>query len=110
MFGARLNEGIGVRDVAQAARGALRRSDRERTAANLLLHALVALSDDYTTGVPLCRDALQKLSGNKILPKERLRWLWLGCVIALELWDDESAYLLSHHTSGSPGKQARSAS
>ncbi len=98
MFGARLNEGIGVRDVAQAARSALRRSDHERTAAELLLNALVALTDDYATGAPLCRDALQKLSGHKILPKERLRWLWLGCVIALELWDDESAYLLSHHS------------
>jgi hypothetical protein len=24
--------------------------------------------------------------------------LWQGCVVALELWDDETAYLLSHHS------------
>jgi DNA-binding CsgD family transcriptional regulator len=58
----------------------------------------VALSDDYDAAVPLCREALQKLSGESISPKERLRWLWQGCVIALELWDDESAYSLSHHS------------
>ncbi len=27
--------------------------------------------------------------------QERLRWLWQGCVIALEMWDDERAYELS---------------
>ena len=29
--------------------------------------------------------------------RENLRWLWQGCVLALELWDDESAYDLSGH-------------
>jgi hypothetical protein len=24
--------------------------------------------------------------------------LWLGCTVALELWDDENAYLLSHRS------------
>ena len=28
----------------------------------------------------------------KVSPEERLRWLWQGCVVALEMWDDESAY------------------
>ena len=98
MFGARLNKGIGVREVAEAARAAVRRSDRERTVADLLLDGLVALTDDYGTGAPLCRDALRELSGDRISPEERLRWLRLGCAVALELRDDESAYLLSHHS------------
>ena len=98
MFGARLNEGTGVREVAEAARAAVRRSDRERTVAGLLLDALVALTDDYGTGAPLCQDALRELSGDKISPEERLRWSRLGCAVALELWDDESAYLLSQHS------------
>jgi DNA-binding CsgD family transcriptional regulator len=95
---ARLTEGIGVREIAQAARAAPRRSNSERTAADLLLDGLVALTDDYRTGVPLCREAFQKLSSDRMSPKERLRWLWLGCTVALELWDDESAYLLSHRS------------
>ncbi|MDQ4048523.1 MAG: AAA family ATPase, partial [Actinomycetota bacterium] len=97
LFGARLNTSVGVPEVAQAARAAPRRSDNEPATADLLLDALVALSDDYDTAVPPCREALQKLSG-EISPKERLRWLWQGGVIALELWDDESAYSLSQHS------------
>jgi len=97
LFGGRLNEHVGVPDVARAARAAPRRSDREPTAADLLLDALVALTDDYDASIPLCRAAVQKLVGGKISPEERLRWLWQGGVVALEIWDDEGAYLLSQH-------------
>jgi DNA-binding CsgD family transcriptional regulator len=96
-FAARLSDGVGVSDVAQAARLAPRRSEEEPATADRLLHALVALADDYDSAVPRCRDALQRLCDENISRKERLRWLWQGCVLALELWDDESAYLLSGH-------------
>ena len=98
LFGARLNERVGVPEVAQAARVAPRRSDDAPATTDLLLDALVALSDDYDKAVPLCRKAVQRLSGEKISPEERLRWLWQGCVVALEVWDDESAYVLSDHS------------
>jgi DNA-binding CsgD family transcriptional regulator len=97
LFGARLNDSVGVPDVARAARAAPSRTDGEPTSADLLLDGLVALTDDYDAGVPLCRRALQRLAGKTISPEERLRWLWQGCVVALELWDDESAYFLSQH-------------
>ena len=97
LFGARLNDTVGVPQIAGAARAVPRRLGVEPTAADLLLDGLVVLSDDYQTGVPPCREALQKLLDDRSSPKERLRWLWQGCVVALELWDDESAYLLSHH-------------
>jgi DNA-binding CsgD family transcriptional regulator len=97
LFGARLNDTVGVPEIARAARTVPRRPEHEPTAADLLLDGLVALTDDYEKGVPRCRDALQKLSGDRISPEERLRWLWQGCVVALELLDDESAYFLSHH-------------
>jgi hypothetical protein len=95
LFGARLSHGAGPPEVAEAARAAPRRSSDPPRAADLLLDALVAVTDDYATAVPLCRDALRKLSGDKIAAEERLRWLWQGCVVALEVWDDESAYSLS---------------
>ena len=95
LFGARLNGSIGLPEVAQAARAAPPRSDDEPAVADLLLDALVALTGEYQTAVPSCRRALQKLSHDEIAPKERLRWLWQGCVVALELWDDESANALS---------------
>jgi hypothetical protein len=78
----------------------------------LLLGALIALTDDYGTGVPLCQDALRELSGDKISSEERLRWSRLGCAVALELWDDNSGYLLSRRSvrtareAGSPSELA----
>ena len=95
LFGARLNDSVGVPEVAQAARAASRRSGNEPATADLLLQALVALADDYDTAVSPCRVALQRLTGEQVSPKDRLRWLWQGCVVALEVWDDESAYALS---------------
>jgi DNA-binding CsgD family transcriptional regulator len=98
MFGARLNGSTGMPEVAEAARAAPRSADAEPATADLLLDALVALADDYDTAVPLCREAVRRLSGEKASAKERLRWLWQGCVLALEMWDDESAFSLSHHS------------
>ncbi len=95
LFGARLNELVGVPEVAQAARAAPRPSADEPATADLLLDALVALADDYDTAVPRCREALQRLSGDDVSPQERLRWMWQGCVVALEVWDDKCADLLS---------------
>ena len=97
LFGARLSESVGVADVAHAARAAPRGPADAPRAADLLLDALVALADDYGAAVPRCRNALEKLCDGQVSPEERLRWFWLGCVVALEVWDDESAYVLSQH-------------
>ena len=96
-FAARLSEGVGTAEVARAARSAPHRSDDELTPGDLLLDAFVALTDDYATAVPLGRDALTRLSRDPGSARENLRWLWQGCVLALELWDDQSAYDLSGH-------------
>jgi DNA-binding CsgD family transcriptional regulator len=95
LFGARLTGSVGVSAVAQAARAAAHPPGAEPAGADLLLDALVALDDDYATAVPLCRDAVQRLSGQEASAKDRLRWLWQGCVVALEIWDDEHAASLS---------------
>jgi ATP/maltotriose-dependent transcriptional regulator MalT len=39
---------------------------------------------------------VQRLSGDQASAKERLRWLWQGCVLAFEIWDDQHASSLSH--------------
>jgi len=95
LFGARLSGSVGIPEVAEAARAAPRRSDAEPTVADQLLDALVALADDYPSAVPLCRQAVERLSGDDASAGERLRWLWQGCVVALEIWDDEHAWSLS---------------
>ena len=96
MFGARLNSSVGMREVAEAAGAAPHPPADEPATADLLLDALVALADDYNTAVPLCGAALQRLSGENASAQERLRWLWQGCVVALEIWDDGHANALSH--------------
>ena len=95
LFGARLNTSVGLAEVAAAARAAPPVQGAAPRAADLLLDALVALVDDYDDAVPRCRQALEKLCGEHVSPEERLRWLWQGCVVALEVWDDEAAYALS---------------
>jgi DNA-binding CsgD family transcriptional regulator len=96
-FAARLDDGVGTAEVARAVRSAPRRPDDEPTPGDLLLDAFVALTEDYATAVPLGRDALTRLRRDPDSAQENLRWLWQGCVLALELWDDESAYDLSGH-------------
>jgi AAA ATPase domain len=99
LFGARRSGPIGLHEIADAARAAqaIRRSTAiEAATADMLLDALAALADDYAAAVPLCRKAVQRLSGAEASAKERLRWLWQGCVIAFEIWDDEHASSLSH--------------
>jgi DNA-binding CsgD family transcriptional regulator len=97
LFAARLNDGVGVDEIAAAARAASR-SPGDAATADVLLEALIALDDDYATAVAPCREALRRLTSDEVSPEERLRWLWLGCVIALEVWDDRSAALLSDHS------------
>jgi DNA-binding CsgD family transcriptional regulator len=95
LFGARLNGEVGLPEVAETARHAPRGPDAEPRTADLLLDALIALSDDYAAALPACRSAVGRLAGDEASAQERLRWLWQGCVLALEMWDDEHAYVLS---------------
>lgn len=95
LFGGRLNRGAGVADVAAAVRNAPGPRSVDAGSADLLLDALVALAGDYQTAIGACRNALRKLSSHKVSPEERLRWLWQGGVIALEIWDAERALSLS---------------
>jgi DNA-binding CsgD family transcriptional regulator len=94
LFGARLNQGVGLVEVATAARRAPRPTGDE-AAADLLLTALIALTDGYEGAIDACRDALERLTGNASSREERMRWTWQGCVIALEVWNDDAAGSLS---------------
>jgi DNA-binding CsgD family transcriptional regulator len=95
-FAARLSSGVSIVDVARAARAAPLRPEQEPTAGDLLLDAFSALTENYGSAIPACREALRRLRDDEIPSRERLRWLWQGCVLALEVWDDESAYVLSY--------------
>jgi DNA-binding CsgD family transcriptional regulator len=97
LFVAQLTVGVGLSDVAQAARAVPRRSSDECTAGDLLLDALIELlTDDHDTAALRCRAALRRLGADSMLPAKGMRWLWLGCAIASDLWDDDSWYVLSN--------------
>jgi DNA-binding CsgD family transcriptional regulator len=93
-FAGRLNGGISA-VLARAVRNPAHLVDAEPSAGELLLEAFAELTDDYATAVPIGRQALAKLRGDTGATKDRPRWLWQGCVLAFEFWDDEGAYLLS---------------
>ena len=95
LLGTRLNDGVDVRDVAEAVRATSHRSNGEPTAGDMLLEAFTALTYDYDRAVPACRDVLRRLRDDERAAEPRPRWLWHATFIALELWDDESWYVLS---------------
>jgi DNA-binding CsgD family transcriptional regulator len=95
MFVGRLTSGVGLPEVAQAARGAPESSKPPR-AADLLLDGLALLNTEgHAAGAPTLKRALTAFSSEDLSAEEGLRWLWLACRAAVDLWDDESWELLS---------------
>jgi DNA-binding CsgD family transcriptional regulator len=84
----------GTLEVARAA-GAAPRPLHAPRAPDLLLEGLAAnFNEGYAAGVPVLRRALTAF-GSGMSADEELRWLWLACVVALHLWDDERWDVLS---------------
>jgi hypothetical protein len=81
-------------DVARAAAAAPQPPGRPRPP-DLLLDGLAALyNQGYAAAVSLLRQALA--AADSATPSdEEPHWLWLGCVVASHMWDDERWELLS---------------
>jgi DNA-binding CsgD family transcriptional regulator len=96
MFAGRLaSPGGGVVEVAACAAGAALRPLHAPRVPDLLLDGLAAnFNEGYAAGVPILRRALAAF-GSGMSMDEELRWLWLACVAAVHLWDDERWDLLS---------------
>jgi len=92
MFGGRLS-GARTDEVSRAARAAPRRPGPPGPG-DLLLEAFAALADDYATAVPpalAALEALRPLRDDEL----RVRWLWQGVVLALEVWADRAWWELA---------------
>jgi DNA-binding CsgD family transcriptional regulator len=86
--------GGGVLEVSRAASSAPRPQGEPR-APDLLLDGLAAnFNEGYAAGVPILREAMV-VFGRDMSVDEELHWLWLACVVALFLWDDERWDVLS---------------
>ena len=96
MFAGRLASGAGVLEVAQAVRAARPAGvlAESASAAGLLLDGQALLiTDGPRAAAPMLKRAIGGLREN-LSGEEGLRWLWLGCRVAADLWDDEGSFAL----------------
>ena len=78
-------------DVLDAARAASAAPPPRRAprAPDLLLDgAALGLHVSYAAGVPILRKALNDF-GVGMSAEEELRWMWLACITAMRIWDDD---------------------
>jgi DNA-binding CsgD family transcriptional regulator len=93
MFAGRLGTGPDERAVAEAARAASH--VEARSVADLLLDGLVTrYTQGYAESVAPISRALRAF-GEPGGSGEDLRWLWLACRLAQDLWDDELWHVLA---------------
>ncbi len=86
-------------DACAAARSAAHLADGGTAASvtrDLLPAALAALTGGSPGAVPRGRAALARLRDATASAPGSLRLPWWGCLLALELWDDDTAHLLAH--------------
>jgi DNA-binding CsgD family transcriptional regulator len=94
MFAGRLGDGPGVREAAKAARAAP--AAEQPRAIDLLLDGLATrFIEGYSAGLPPMRRALDEFRDADGLTERDARWLWLGCRLAQDVWDDELWYVLA---------------
>jgi DNA-binding CsgD family transcriptional regulator len=95
MFAGRLGDEPGVREAAEAAQAAPGAPQPPR-AMDLLLDGLATrFIEGYSAGVPPLRRALGAFRRVEGLTAGDVRWLWLACRLAQDLWDDELWYVLA---------------
>jgi DNA-binding CsgD family transcriptional regulator len=93
MFAGRLATGPDEREIAEAARASSRSSSP--SAAEALLDALITrYTDGYAAAVQPLSRALHTFGASDGGGADR-RWLWLGCRLAQDIWDDELWHLLA---------------
>ncbi len=95
IFAGRLSSGPGVLEVAEAASAAPPAPEPPRTIDLLLDGLATRFTDGYAAGVPALRRALNAVSEDDGHTEDDIRWLWLACRIAPDLWEDETWHELA---------------
>jgi DNA-binding CsgD family transcriptional regulator len=94
LFAGRLASDGDVLEVARAARAAP--PSPQPRAPDLLLDGLALLiTEGYASGTPTVRRALSAYRSEPMTREEGLRWLYLACHAAMDVWDDESWEVLA---------------
>jgi DNA-binding CsgD family transcriptional regulator/tetratricopeptide (TPR) repeat protein len=101
MYAGRLAKADAVWEVAEAAEAARAAKPagafpQPPRAADLLLDGQALLITERPgEATPMMKRALSAFRGDDLSSDEALRWLWLACVTAIQLWDEESWRVLS---------------
>jgi DNA-binding CsgD family transcriptional regulator len=95
IFVGRLAGGIGLPEVARAALSAPSAPQPAR-APDLLLDGLATLiTRGYEAGAPAVRPAVAAFRNGDLTVADELRWFFVACHAAHDVWDDEGWYVLS---------------
>ena len=89
IFAGRLARGPSLRQIGEAARRAPA-SLQPRLSDRLLDGLAVRLTEDRSASATRLKPVLRALCDEELPLADALRWLWLGSVIAADLWDDQS--------------------
>jgi DNA-binding CsgD family transcriptional regulator len=87
--------GMGMRDAATAACTAPPWPGPGRASDVLLDGLAVRFTDDTRAGAPILKRALAALLDGNGDYEEDMRWPWLACRVAADVWDDEAWCLLA---------------
>jgi DNA-binding CsgD family transcriptional regulator len=94
MFAGRLGDHPGIRETAEAAQAGPAAPQPPRTIDLLVDGLATRFTEGYLAGVPPLRTALGTLRRREAMTADDVRWLWLACRLAQDLWDDELWYVL----------------
>jgi DNA-binding CsgD family transcriptional regulator len=95
IFAGRLQTGCGVLEVAEAARAVASAAKATRPTDLLLDGLATRFSEGYAAGTPLLKRALDAFRNEAGSTEDDVRWLWLACRVAPDLWDDETWHRLA---------------
>ena len=87
--------GMGMRDAATAARTAPAAPGPQRASDVLLDGLAVRFTDGIRAGAPILKLALAALLDGNGDYEEDMRWPWLACRVAADVFDDETWHLLA---------------
>ena len=87
--------GVGMRDAATVARTAPAAPEPLRASDVLLDGLAVRFTDGIRAGAPMLKLALAALLDGNGEYEEDVRWPWLACRVAAEVFDDETWHLLA---------------
>ena len=87
--------GMGMRDAATAARTAPPAPGPQRASDVLLDGLAVRFTDGIRAGAPILKLALAALLDGNGDYEEDMRWPWLACRVAADVFDDETWHLLA---------------